>query len=74
MFVNFVMKDKTFRPMIVTVANGDSENGVVIIDGVNDRTNLPDNLKINVDFQTCGWVGGVKQSDGSIPGTWTEVK
>ena len=73
MFVNFVMKDKTFRPMIVTVVNDGSENGVVILDGMNDRQNLPANVDVNLDMQTVAHVKNVLKGDGTVPGTWVEL-
>lgn len=73
MFVNFVMKDKTLRPMIVTAVNDGSENGVVILDGVNDKENLPSNVQVNLDMQTVCWVKNVEKGDGKTPGTWVEV-
>lgn len=73
MFVNFVMKDKTFRPMIVTKVNDGSENGVVILDGVNDKLNLPANVSVNLDMQTVAHVKNVLSGDGKTPGTWVEL-
>lgn len=75
MFVNFVMKDKTTRPMVVTVANDNSENGVLFLDGPNDKQNLPDNVNVNLDMHTVAFVSRVMNDpSGKTPGTWNEIK
>lgn len=79
--VNFVMKDKTVRPLIVLVPWGGSTNmvnGHLLLDGGNDRLNDPqgDVPAEVVEAPLVRWAGSVHNeepidSDGTlIPGTW----
>jgi len=76
-FVEFVMKDKTVRDMVVTAELKDGKiNGVLFFDGPNDRTNFPPNVQVNVDHQTSAWVKNISKDSSAEPkpGTFHEVK